>query len=227
MKVIKILVLVIVLGMILGGCGKTAGKLEVKPKAVTLTSAGGKSTLAVNVYDTEGNPITDNKQPIAWTTSNPNVATVVDGKVTSVGSGKAVVTASLGDLKATASVTVSIIAKISLSPGSMKLSKGDKGKFKAIVKNEKGGIISDAKITWSSKASNVASVNNSGGVLAKAKGKTSIRAVVADKAAAATVEVIDPEKDKDSKVGGIKVKGKGKGKGNKPSKIKGMKVKNK
>lgn len=221
MKTIKILALVLVLGLILAGCGKTAGNIELKPKAVNLTSVGGKSTLAVSIFDTDGNAITDNKQPIVWTTDKPDVATVVDGKVTAVGSGKAVITATLGNLKTTASVNVSIISSIAISPGSMKLAKGDKNKFTVVVKDEKGNVIMDSNVSWSSKNTDVAIVNKSGGVMAKGKGKTVIKAVVAGKAATASVEVAAPEKDKDSKVGGIKTKGKPK------PKVGGIKLKSK
>ena len=47
------------------------------------------------------------EQPVVeWSTSNADVATVVDGKVTAVAEGTATITATFGELKATCAITV-------------------------------------------------------------------------------------------------------------------------
>ena len=46
------------------------------------------------------------KDDITWTTSNESVASVIDGKITAIGDGEAVITASAHNVSATANITV-------------------------------------------------------------------------------------------------------------------------
>lgn len=63
---------------------------------------GDSNTLSVNYLPSN----TTDSKTVIWTSSNPSVATVSNGKVTAVGSGEAIVTAKVGNFTATCKVSV-------------------------------------------------------------------------------------------------------------------------
>src|SRR5512143_156689 len=66
--------------------------------------AGESASLDLKVADDSGKPLPAPRSAV-WSSSNPAVATVLGGRVNAVGAGKAVISASLGALKAEAPVT--------------------------------------------------------------------------------------------------------------------------
>lgn len=82
------------------------GSLSVSPTDVTLTYSKPTADLTVTAYKKDG---TKDKNPeIVWESSDPKVATVDNGLVTAVDSGKAKITAVYGKYKAECNVTVNI-----------------------------------------------------------------------------------------------------------------------
>lgn len=206
MKSLKVLVPILVLALIFIGCGQKAGEIKLNTSSVTLKVAGGTAKLTATVYDTNGNVIPDPKQPISWTTSNPEVATVENGMVKAMGSGTASVTANIAGLSASANVNVQIVSSVILTPPIQTINKGDSFQFNAVVKDEKNKKL-EIPITWKIGNAKVASVNAAGKVTGVAEGKTVVKAVAGDKMGKASITVIEAEPDKDSKVGGVKKKG--------------------
>ena len=204
MRPIKILVPLLVLAVLLCSCGQKAGEIKLNTGSVTLKTENATSKLAASVHDTNGKVIADLKQPVAWTTSDASVATVDSaGTVKAVGTGTALVTASLGGLNASAQVNVQIVGTVNVEPSSYNLKVGESRVFVAMVRDEKGNNMT-VPITWKIGNANVASVNSKGNVKAIAGGKTVIKAVAGGKMGKASLTVIEFKKDKDSKVGGLK-----------------------
>ena len=67
-----------------------------------------KETLSINAYTSETltATLTNSEEIIDWTSSNEEVAKVIDGKVVAVGVGSATITVSAGDVSASCEVTV-------------------------------------------------------------------------------------------------------------------------
>ena len=82
--------------------------IEVKATGISLD----KTTASLNAGETLTLTATvapeDTTETVTWTSSDPKVATVVDGKVTAVAAGKATITATIGDFTATCEVTVTV-----------------------------------------------------------------------------------------------------------------------
>ena len=189
MKGLKILLPVLVLALVLTGCGQKAGNLTLDTQSVTLNKAGATKTLNVTVQDTKGNTIAEPKQPITWSSSNPAVATVSnEGLVTAVGSGSTVVTASMGDLSASATVNVQIVASVTIMPSSKTIDAGKTVSFKVVVKDEKGNSLTNVPVSWSTANNTIASVAG-GKVTGKLEGTTTVKAVAQDKSGLASVTV--------------------------------------
>ncbi len=105
------------------------------------------------------------KGTVTWTSSNPKVATVSNGKVTAKKAGTAVITATVGSVKAICNVTVkkpTIKVKKSVS-----VRKGKKLKLK--VKATPSG-----KITYKSKNKKIATVTKKGSIKGIKKGSCTI-----------------------------------------------------
>ena len=87
--------------------GCTAIALDVDTLAITSIGSTGTLTATVTPADT-----TD---AIVWTSSDENVATVLNGVVTAVGCGSATITATCGDFSAVCAVTVTHVAVLAYS----------------------------------------------------------------------------------------------------------------
>ncbi|MDE0681184.1 MAG: Ig-like domain-containing protein [Gammaproteobacteria bacterium] len=82
-----------------------AETVEISPASVTFEEIGDTLQLTAEVKDGDGNVMTGVE--ITWSTDMPDVATVnADGLITSAGPGTATITATAGELTATAGVTV-------------------------------------------------------------------------------------------------------------------------
>ena len=119
---------------------------------------------------------------VAWSSSNTNVATVdQSGKVTAVKEGSASITAKAGDKQATCSVTVKkkviAVTSVTLNKTELSLNEGQSETLTATVKPDDA---TDKSVAWSSSNTNVATVDQSGKVTAKAKGTATIKAEAQD-----------------------------------------------
>ena len=201
--------------------GKVTAKSAGTAKITVKTADGGKSaTCSVTVAEpivavasvsldkanlemTEGDeaslvasvtPENATNKNVTWSTDNPSVATVDNGKVKAVGAGNAVITVKTDDGGKTASCAVSVAAKVipvtsvSINPSSLDMLVGDEATLSVTVSPDNA---TDKTVVWSSDDPLVATVDN-GKVTAVAPGSTDIIASVGDVKAVCTVTVTAP-----------------------------------
>ncbi len=134
---------------------------------------------------------------IAWTSSNPGVATVDNnGKVTAVGAGDATITASVDGISTIVGIHVISTDKpltgISLNKNTLSL---ETKKTETLIVTYIPSDTTDSKtVTWTSSNTNVATVDNNGKVTAVTAGTAVITAKVGDKTATCTVTVTEPNR---------------------------------
>jgi uncharacterized protein YjdB len=177
------------------------------PASISVSQASGTfhpgqaTLLSVVVVDDAGKPVTV-PRTITWTSSDPGVARVTDGKVEAVGPGSATVTAATGALQASAAITVRIpeFARLSLSPSKTQtLKKGDRFTFKVAALDKKGKKVAGVPVTWKSSDPRIASVSPEGVVTAVKKGSARITAAASGKSAIVGVSVTDAKPKSGSK----------------------------
>lgn len=124
----------------------------------------------------------DASETVKWESSDEDVATVLDGKVLARKAGTAVITASIGSgdntLTATCTVTVKCHVKgVSLKDHSITVKQNETLQLSATVYPERA---SNAKVSWSSSNTSVATVSETGVLTAKASGTTKITVTTAE-----------------------------------------------
>ena len=128
---------------------------------------------------------------VVWTSDNPSVATVRDGKVTAVSKGTATITVTTEDGGKTATCSVKVNAKVypvtgvTLSKTSVELTEGDVTMLVATIAPDNA---TNKNVTWSSSDPAVATVND-GKVTAVAKGNATITVTTEDGGKTATCSV--------------------------------------
>lgn len=146
---------------------------------------------AFNAVATYTNGSTQNLTTgVTWTSSNPAVASVSSGFVTGVAEGTATITASFGQLTASAPVTVNGFQSISISPQSRSIPLGMTASFFA-TGNYADGTNKDisSSVTWSSSDPAVGTINSSGLFTPLSQGTTTLTANVAGLTSSSTVTV--------------------------------------
>lgn len=121
---------------------------------------------------------------VIWESDDVSVA-VVDGngRVTSVGKGTAIVTATTEDGEHRASCMVTVanpVTSLSIDPASLGLVKGDEAGLTASLSGTLPGETDGVVVAWSSSDDSVASVNADGAVVAKKTGAATITAKVGE-----------------------------------------------
>ena len=159
-------------------------------------SLGASADLTANYTLAGGAVLTNPQKAVTWTSSDTKVLYVSPGgKVTAVGGGTATVTASVGGMKTSASITVTAAAETPQETvSSIKLNKYSL----TLYMNEEGEQLtatiqpaSFAKsIVWNSSDTKVASVSDSGLVTAVGPGTCIISATAGDRHVSATVSVL-------------------------------------
>ena len=138
-----------------------------------MLTEGDVATLVATVTPSDADEL-----PVAWNSSNPAVATVDNsGKVTAIAPGEARITASCGNCTATCTVSVAArvipVTSITLDKSSLSLLEGDSVYLNADVSPANA---TDRTVSWSSSASNIASVDAFGEVTAHSEGTATITA---------------------------------------------------
>ena len=105
MKLFKLLVPALVLSLLIIGCGGGPSAMSLSPTTVKLEQKDATATLVAQFQDAKG-ASAEFKGTVAWMTSDADVATVANGVVTAVNSGKATIKASAGEMTAKATATV-------------------------------------------------------------------------------------------------------------------------
>ncbi|MGN1418905.1 MAG: Ig domain-containing protein, partial [Acutalibacteraceae bacterium] len=126
-------------------------------------------------------PSTASNTKIKWSSSNTKVVKVdSEGKITAVAGGSAVITATSGDGKASATCKVTVlqkVSKITLSPSSLSVGIGGVKIIKATVSPK---TATNQSVTWSSSNTKIATVDADGMVKGIAKGTANITVKSAD-----------------------------------------------
>lgn len=152
----------------------------------SLTLEEGQSTTLVATVK----PDDASDKTVAWSSSDEKIATVENGKVSAIKEGSVTITAAAGDKKATCKVTVQkkivAVASVSLSQTAITLYEGQSTTLVATVKPDDA---TNKTVTWSSSASEIASVDQEGKVSAIKAGSATITASAGDYSATCTVTV--------------------------------------
>ena len=158
-------------------------------KTSVALATGTTTTLTVSYRPTN----TTADKTVTWTTNNASVATVSNGVVTAIAAGTAVITAKVGELTATCTITVSApvaLTGISLDKTSGTLEVNGTETLKVIYNPE--NTTDDKTVSWSSNNTSVATVTD-GVVTAIGAGTATITAKVGTFTATYTVTVTVPE----------------------------------
>jgi len=161
--------------------------LQISPDLIQIVE-GDEMMLETRVGQSLGGNITE---PLRWGTSDEEVAAVDStGRLVAVAEGDVTLSVQMGSYAATASAVVvsSTVSSIKLSPSSITLRVGIRETIKATVLDPNGRTLVRT-ISWSSSDTSVASVSNSGQVLAKRPGFAIITAAAGGKKSSATVTV--------------------------------------
>lgn len=156
---------------------QAAVAFAVTPEEVRLESAGATALLTAAMRDAQGNPMPT--PLVAWSTSNPAVATVnQNGVVTAQANGIATITAVSGTFTDFATVTVQRTARIiEIRARADTITVGSSFNFAAAAIDQGGTIIVGHPIQWTSSNPAVATVDPATGVVtAMSTGNTTITA---------------------------------------------------
>ena len=176
--------------------GKSATcSVKVSAKIVAVTSITlDKTSLSMQVGETETltatiKPDDATDKTVVWTSSDGSVASVSNGKITALKSGKATITAKSGTCSAECMVTVSVNTEsITLDKTTLSLAVGESATLTATVKPDDA---TDKAVTWSSSDESVVKVDN-GKVTAIKSGKATVTAKCGGKTAECVVTVTVP-----------------------------------
>lgn len=130
---------------------------------------------------------------VAWSTSNPTVATVSSsGLVTARAAGAATISASSEGKTGTAAITVTAVpvAAVTVEPAAFTLLAGGSVQLLATPRDSAGNALAGRTITWGSAAPAVATVSTSGRVSALTAGQALITATSEGKSGSSTITVL-------------------------------------
>lgn len=127
---------------------QTPASISLSPGSLDFESLGDTATVAALVLDSGGGTIAN--ASVTWSSSNPSVATVVGGLVTSVGVGNATITGTAGPVSD--QMTVSVVQvpdSVTVSPDPIVLNgPGDAVTAVAVVRDAGGFEIAGQTVTW-------------------------------------------------------------------------------
>lgn len=163
-------------------------KIEVSPTVMGL-EIGATKTIQGIVKDQYNNPMLN--ETISWSSSNEQVATVTStGRVTAVGEGQAIITASVGDISATVTVNVGTLVPTTIQlTGKNYVFEGQSTQLTADVKDQFQQPMSTAMVSWQSSDSSIATVDANGKVTGIKTGTVTITAQAGDVTASKQIEV--------------------------------------
>ena len=164
-----------------GTAAVTVTLVPVASVAVTPATAsvlvGASAQLAASVRDAAGNVLTG--RTVTWTTSAVAIATVTaNGLVRGIAPGGATITATSEGVSGTSAITVTLVpvATVTVAPASATLEVGGTRQLTATPRDASGNALTGRSIAWTTSASAVATVSNSGLVTAVAAGNATITA---------------------------------------------------
>jgi uncharacterized protein YjdB len=168
------------------GCAPKPASIEITPSDVVANSVDEAPALTARVLDDKGQEIADAKA--AWSSSAADVAEVdaATGALTIKASGKAEITAAVGEVKGTAAVTVALFKTLKAEADAVALKVGEAKAVGAKVLDEKDQPV-EGEIAWASADEKIATVGPKGEITGVAAGATVVTATA--KALKAEVKV--------------------------------------
>ena len=153
------------------------------PKSVSL----GKSKITIFVGQTISIPF-DSREILKWTSSKNSVVSVDEkGKITGKKAGTSIITASVGDVSDTCTVTVRK-STIKLNKSKVTIKQGKSTALKAAVKGASN------KVTWTTSDKTIATVSSTGKVTGKKAGTAIITATANGVSASCKVVIVNNRK---------------------------------
>lgn len=166
-----------------------ASRVRVTPAEALLASLGATVELVAVVLDQIGRVMPGAE--VAWSSADTMVATVdAAGLVTAAGNGEAAVTATSGGASDEARVSVMQSAdSIGVAPAAAAITPGDTLRLSAEALDANGHVVAGAEFAWSSSDVSVASVDQTGLVLAGVPGEATVTAASGNVAGTADISV--------------------------------------
>ena len=131
--------------------------------------------------------------PTVWRSENPSVATVsATGVVTAVAPGSTVIHASIGIYESTATVYVTTVNRVAVSPPSATIDVGSRLQLSATPVDFSGALVPGKTVTWTSGNPDVAYVTSSGLVTGRMGGRATIYATVDGMRGTSVITVLAP-----------------------------------
>ena len=157
-----------------------------------MTALGETVQLTASVSDQNGRALAGTS--VGWSTGSPAVATVSSsGLVTAVANGTATLTATAGEASGTAAVTVDqAVSAVVVEPASDTIQVGATLRLSAETTDANGRTVEEAKFTWKSGDTVIATVDSTGLVSALGVGEAEITAMSSGVIGRATLGVVPP-----------------------------------
>ena len=171
------------------GCPRGPASLDGSPKKVNIYGLERAQRMTIRVLDKKGQPVDGTPQ---WSSANPGVVAAEDGgRLVAKSAGKAMVTASLGDLQVQVPVEVVDVSSVEMSTPSLVVLGpiGTSVPLSYVVKDSKGKVVS-LKPSFSSHDPNIVKVDDEGVVTSAAAGKSTIVGRIGDVQGGCDVEVV-------------------------------------
>ena len=164
------------------------GSVTVAPPSATVRMSQ-TATLTATVKDSVGTVVTN--RPVAWSSSNPAIATVNAGVVTGVAVGTATISATSEGKSGTATINVTLmpVATVVVSPATKAMLVTQTFPLGVTVTDSVGTVVTDRVVTWGSSNTAVATVSAAGVVTAVAAGTATITATSEGKSGSSTITV--------------------------------------
>lgn len=166
--------------------------VSVTPQTNFVT-VGNSAQLTARLTDSQGTVLTG--RTLTWTSSSNAIATVDgSGRVTAVGPGNALITATSEGKSGTATIVVSAIpvATVTVTPSTGNLFTGSTLPLTATARSASGAVLDGRIITWTTGAQSVATVSSAGVVFGREAGTVIIFADIDGVRGSATITVTVP-----------------------------------
>lgn len=162
--------------------------VDIRVDGADFLLAGNSIAISAVVRNELGKPLVD--VPPKWSTSDPSVARVENGRLVGVAPGRATITATVPPLSRNLQVQVvrSDFARVEVEPTHLVFAKaGQKLQLRAKTLNNRSVVLNDVPVTWFSSDWSVATVSPTGQVTAVGPGRTVVTATAGRRKAAAEV----------------------------------------
>lgn len=167
-----------------------AASIEILPAGATLVGpVGATLTLEGTIKSSKNQPL-----PLkpTWKSSDEKIVKISpDGTLTSVGDGKATVTAQVGEVQGAAEITVMVreVSRLEIRPATALVRIGDSQRFETFAFGPDGARLENAIAQFQSSNPAVATIDGAGVASGKAAGTATIHAELAGQKAEATLIV--------------------------------------